>query len=257
MAGKPYVLAETNWKAARETEYEVAILPWGATEAHNFHLPFGTDTIQSKAFAEESARRAWAAGQRVIVLPTIPFGVNAQQFGLGPTINMHPSTQAVVLSDIIESLEAANIPKLLIVNGHGGNDFKQMIREAQAGTDVFLCTLNWYAVLNDADFFDIPGDHAGEMETSMIQFLAPGLVLPLSEAGNGESIPSRLKAVREKWVWAPRDWEKATVDTGVGDPSLARPEKGVAYFDAVVSRIAEFLAELSAVDPSDLYSDQP
>ena len=87
----------------------------------------------------------------------------------------------------------------------------------------------------------------------MIQFLAPGLVLPLSEAGAGESIPSRLKAVREKWVWAPRDWKKATVDTGVGDPSRAQPEKGVTYFEAVVSQIAEFLGELTAADPTDMY----
>jgi len=253
MAGRPYILGETNWKSVQETAYEVALLPWGATEAHNFHLPFGTDTIQSQAIANESARRAWEAGHRIVVLPTIPFGVNAQQFGLGPTINMHPSTQAIVLADIIDSLEAANIPKLLIINGHGGNDFKQMIREAQAHTDIFLCTLNWYAILDDADFFDEPGDHAGEMETSMIQFLAPDLVLPLAEAGTGEGVPWRLDGMREKWVWAPRDWKKATRDTGVGDPSNARPEKGVAYFEAVTKRIAEFLMQLAASDPEDLY----
>ncbi len=253
MAGRPYILKETNWKVARETEYEVAILPWGATEAHNFHLPFGTDTIQARAIANESARQVWEAGHRVIVLPAVPFGVNSQQFGLGPTINMHPSTQAFVLSDIIESLEAAQIPKLLILNGHGGNDFKQMIREAQTHTRIFLCTINWYAILDESDFFDERGDHAGEMETSMIQFLTPDLVLPLSEAGAGEPVPWRLAAIREKWAWAPRDWKKATLDTGVGNPEHARPEKGVAYFEAVTNSISEFLVDLAAADPDDLY----
>jgi creatinine amidohydrolase len=39
MPPRPYVLAEINWKAVKDTRYEVAILPWGATEPHNLHLP--------------------------------------------------------------------------------------------------------------------------------------------------------------------------------------------------------------------------
>ena len=77
MAGRPYVLAETNWKTVRETEYEVAILPWGATEAHNFHLPYGTDTGEAEAVATEAARLAWEEGATCLVLPSVPFGANA------------------------------------------------------------------------------------------------------------------------------------------------------------------------------------
>ena len=42
---RPYILAETNWKAVKETKFELAVLPWGATEAHNYHLPYGTDNF--------------------------------------------------------------------------------------------------------------------------------------------------------------------------------------------------------------------
>ena len=45
MTGRPYVLAETNWKAVKATDYEVAVLPWGATEAHNYHLPYSLSLI--------------------------------------------------------------------------------------------------------------------------------------------------------------------------------------------------------------------
>ena len=62
MAGRPYVLEETTWKTVRETKYEVAILPWGATEAHNFHLPFGTDNIEVKDIAVEAA--VWRGTRR-------------------------------------------------------------------------------------------------------------------------------------------------------------------------------------------------
>jgi creatinine amidohydrolase/Fe(II)-dependent formamide hydrolase-like protein len=54
---RPYVLAETNWKTIREVEYQVGILPWGATEVHNLHLPYGTDTIQAESMA--IAPRNW------------------------------------------------------------------------------------------------------------------------------------------------------------------------------------------------------
>jgi hypothetical protein len=35
MPPRPFVLAESNWKAVKDTPFEVAILPWGATEPHN------------------------------------------------------------------------------------------------------------------------------------------------------------------------------------------------------------------------------
>ena len=183
MAGRPYVLAETNWKTVREIEYEVAILPWGATEAHNLHLPYGTDTMEGEAVAVESARIAWEKGAKCLVLPSVPFGANAQQVDIPHTVNLNPTTQAFVLSDVVESLEAQGLPKLLILNSHGGNEFRPMIRELQAKSDVFLCTLNWFAQPEVAEHFPEPGDHAGRLETSLMLHLAPNQVLPLSEAG--------------------------------------------------------------------------
>ena len=63
MVPRPHILAESTWKAVRETPYEVAVLPWGATEAHNLHLPYGTDTLQSERVAAEAARLANLGGR--------------------------------------------------------------------------------------------------------------------------------------------------------------------------------------------------
>jgi len=52
----PYILAETNWKAIKETKFEAAVLPWGACEAHNYHLPYGTDIIEAESIGAEAAR---------------------------------------------------------------------------------------------------------------------------------------------------------------------------------------------------------
>lgn len=253
MTARPWVLAESTWATVREDPYEVAVLPWGATEAHNLHLPYGTDCHETTAVAEESARKAWDRGARVVVLPIVPFGVNAQQMDIPLTVNMHPSTQAAVLADVVESLEAHRVSKLLVLNGHGGNDFRQMIRELQAQTPLFLCTTSWYAIPGLKGRFQDPGDHAGEMETSLMMHLRPDLVSPLDEAGPGRARDWRITAFREKWAWAPRQWTRVTEDTGVGDPSPATPGKGAAFFDALTSKLADFLVELSGADPTDLY----
>src|SRR6476469_214843 len=119
MTARPYVLAETTWKTVDPTPYEVAILPWGATEAHNYHLPYGTDNIQAEQVAIRAAELAWSRGARVVVLPVVPFGVNTTQLDIKLTLNINPSTQARLLEDLVLALDGQGIHKLLIVNGHG------------------------------------------------------------------------------------------------------------------------------------------
>jgi len=255
MPGRPFILAETTWKTIQATSYEAAILPWGATEAHNYHLPYATDIIESDRIAAEAARLAWEQGGRVIVLPAVPFGVNTGQLDIKLTINMNPSTQLAVLNDIAASLARQRIPKLLVLNGHGGNDFRQMIRELSPRHDLLICALDWFRCLNAAEFFSDTGDHAGEMETSLMQYLTPELVLPLSEAGDGAAKKFNVRALREGWAWTQRDWLRVTNDTGVGNPYAAAPEKGRRYFEAVTQKIAGFLVELAKADIRDLYAD--
>jgi creatinine amidohydrolase len=253
MTGRPYILAESTWGAMRQSQPDVAILPWGATEAHNYHLPYATDNIESEAIAIESARLAWERGARVIVLPTIPFGVNTGQRDIRLCINMNPSTQAAVLRDVARSVAESGVGKLVVLNGHGGNDFKQMIRELQGDLDLLVCQLNWYSCIDARAFFDEPGDHAGELETSLMLHVAAELVRPLADAGPGDAHPFRVRALREGWAWTPRHWARVTPDTGVGNPAKATREKGAAYFQAVTAQIADFLEELARVDITQLY----
>ena len=253
MPPRPYVLADTNWKAVKDSRINLAVLPWGATEPHNYHLPFGTDNYESTYIAERSAEIAWNAGARIVVLPTVPFGVNTGQLDLKLAINMNPSTQFAVLRDVAASLAGQGIQKLVILNSHGGNDFKQMLRELQPVAKMFISTVNWWTILKGTEFFDEPGDHAGEMETSVMMVIKPDVVLPLSEAGDGDARKFRVTALREGWAWAPRKWTSVTKDTGTGNPRAATKEKGERYLDAVTKKVASFLVELAKADLNDLY----
>lgn len=252
---RPYILAESNWKDLKDQRVDLAILPWGATEAHNYHLPYGTDIYEAEEVAAEAGRLAWEAGAKITVLPTIPYGVNTGQADIKLDINMHPSTQAAVLNDVIEVLNRQGIYKLLILNSHGGNNFKPMIRELGIKyPNMFISFCNWFQAVDKADFFDHPeGDHADEMETSMVMYLRPELVRPLEDAGKGEAKQYKIQALRKNWAWAERKWSEVSKDTGVGNPKKATVEKGKAYFEAVTQRVSQLFIDLAEADLDDLY----
>jgi creatinine amidohydrolase len=111
----------------------------------------------------------------------------------------------------------------------------------------------WYAIVPAAGYFREPGDHAGELETSVMQHLAPEVTRPLADAGPGRARSFRVAGLRAGWAWAPRQWTQVTDDTGVGDPGAATAEKGERLVGAVVETLVGFLVELAAADPARLY----
>ena len=251
---RPYILEETNWKSVKDQEFQLAVLPWGATEAHNLHLPYGTDNYETEALVHESARLAWEKESQVIVLPNIPVGVNTGQHDIKLTLNLNPSTQHSILEDLVESLDNHRINKLLIVNGHGGNDFRQMIREVgRQFPDMFLSTCNWFQSVDKTTIFEHSGDHADEMETSLMLYTWPEHVLPLDQAGSGKAKKFSVDALNESWAWTERNWTSITADTGIGDPRKATKEKGEQYFRAVTKKMAELMIDLAKTDLEDLY----
>src|SRR3712207_132247 len=103
-AARPYVLHEANLRQVTDLRPNVAVLPWGATEAHNYHLPHGTDNVQATAVGEQAVARANAEGARCVLLPCVPFGNDNTQLRQAATITMRTATQAAVLEDVAESL---------------------------------------------------------------------------------------------------------------------------------------------------------
>src|SRR6476619_1457916 len=117
----PWVLAEQTHAASRAEKWEVALLPFGATEPHNLHMPYGTDNFQVQAMGERACERAYRAGAKVMLLPTIPFGVNTNHCKVpgGLAMSVKPTTLLAVITDIVHSLEWHGVPKLVLLNGHG------------------------------------------------------------------------------------------------------------------------------------------
>ncbi len=253
MPPRPYLLLEANHRQLTESPPQVAVLPWGATEAHNRHLPYGTDVIEASRVAERAAELAHQRGARLAVLPTIPFGNNEQQLDQAATISFTTSTALAILRDVARSLARQKIDRLVIVNAHGGNQFQPIVRDVQSEHGLLIVVANFYQMVPDAKekIFDVPGDHADELETSLLLHLCPELV-ELKQAGPGTRVSFALQALTQSGVWTPRPWSKSHPDTGSGDPSCATAEKGKQFFEAVTTALAEMLVELAAAKKGEL-----
>ena len=99
--------------------------------------------------------------------------------------------------------------------------------------------------------FESPGDHADEMETSLLLHLRPELV-ELSNTGAGPRVPFAIPGMKQPGVWSPRPWSKSHPDTGSGDPSKSTAAKGKQFFDAVTEALATLLVDLSKAKKGDL-----
>lgn len=249
---RPWILAEASYGQVRQLEYQVAVLPMGATEPHNLHLPYGTDSIEATGLAERICSEAWNRGAKVVMLPTIPYGTetNMQEFPLA--MNLSPTTLFAVLTDLVATVEKSGIRKMLIFNSHGGNDFKPFLREICLKTEVKLFLCDWFRMVGDrqSDLFLHREDHAGEMETSLIMHMAPELVHYHADgslqADDGSVEPLRFEALQKGWVSLTRPWHLLTTNSGSGNPHAATAEKGKQVADLVAERLVPFLVQLAA-----------
>jgi creatinine amidohydrolase len=249
---QPLRLDELNYGQVKgDPRFDVAVLPFGATEPHNLHLPYGTDTFQVEVIAERACAKAALLGARVLLLPSIPYGTETNQMKFPLAINLHPTTLARVITDIVDSLAAHGILRCVLLNGHGGNDLKWVLRELHLRTTVHMFLCNWYKVASDVyeTIFQEKDDHAGEMETSMALAHFPGLV-QLERADSGSVRRSRFEAINRGWVELTRPWHLLTTNSGAGDPRAASAVKGEALTALVAERIGGFLTEL-ATSPLD------
>jgi creatinine amidohydrolase len=249
---REWILAETNYGRVKDRGCDVAVLPLGATEPHNLHLPYGTDTFEAEAIGSRVCEAAFRRGARVLMLPPVPYGTETNQMAFPLAMNVNPSTLGLVIRDLVESLDKHGVLKLLILNSHGGNDLKPVLRELTGRTRVHVFLCDWFRATADAqaEIFDVKDDHAGEMETSLALAYFPHLVATDPATGrltadDGAVNPTRFEAVNRGWVSISRPWHLLTKNSGAGNPHAATAEKGRRLMDVLIERLSGFLVELA------------
>ena len=250
---------ELNYTDVSESPYfywNVAVLPWGSIEPHGEHLSYLTDTLLAHSISYGAVKKAsMVYDNRFIILPSISMGQqNLGQINKKFCINYSLETIYGVLYDTVKSLSDNGINKLVIINGHNGNDFKPIVRDlATKFPDFKIYVCNYLSIVEENkdcdELKEIPfteiDDHAAFTETCLMRNYYPNL----TEMSN-------VKTMSDKWnkqepiegIWSPRNFDVASINTRIGDVGFASAVYG--------NRIAEFVTDRLSVSLIKIYEQK-
>jgi creatinine amidohydrolase len=226
---------------------KVVLLPTGSTEQHGPHLPLDTDAFLVEAVCMEVGRRA---PDRVLVLPTVSYGLNMHHIDFPGTIHIEPETFVAFCLNIAKSVAYHGFKKILLVNGHGSNGplVNMVARKTVLATES-LCAAVGYMSLAIEAFEEIRETpvmaHADEFETSLYLYLAPERVR-FEKAVPGGDVVGRFLSSDSTSNYPVRFndyWGRWTTCGVHGDPTAATAEKGKVLFEAAVSGLIEVMDE--------------
>lgn len=251
-AAQEYRYNRLTWPEMNEAigMQKVVLLPTGSTEQHGRHLPLDTDAFLVESVCMEVGRRA---ADRVLVLPTVAYGLNMHHIDFPGTIHIEPETFIAFCLNVTKSVAYHGFQKILLVNGHGSNGplVDLVARKTVLATQSLCAAVNYIGLAMDA-FREVQETpvvaHADELETSLYLYLAPERVRLDQAAAGSDVVGTYLSSdstpnypVRFNDYWG--RWTQRGVH---GDPTVATPEKGRVIFEAAVTRMIEIVDEWRA-----------
>jgi creatinine amidohydrolase len=238
----------------------IAILPVAATEQHGPHLPLNVDSALVDGVVAASLAHI-GADVPALFLPTQTIGLSPEHAAFAGTLTLKAGTTIRLWTELAESVAAAGVRKLVLLNSHGGQVglMDVVARDLRARLGMLVYSVNWFGLpLVGPQGEDVNalfsahehrfGIHAGEIETSMMLALAPERV-DMALAQNFASIseerarsyPILGNGKSAKLGWQMQDYNAAGA---VGNAAAATAEKGRAVLDAAGRALAQMLAEL-------------
>jgi creatinine amidohydrolase len=216
---------------------DVAILPIGSFEQHGGHLPLATDTLIAGAIAERIA-----ADYDLLLLPPIAIGASHEHANFKGTVSIRSITLHAVVTDVAASLSQADITKLVIVNGHGGNYvLSNVVQESNVNERrmvLFPRSEDWADARRSAGLVTSNHEdmHGGEAETSILLATAPEVVRPTYRDADFTADERR-----HLLTLGMRAYSASGV---IGRPSLATAEKGRLLLESFSTQFKHHLALL-------------
>ncbi len=229
----------------------LVILPVGSLEQHGPHLPLDTDSWDALHLAQEAVKLV--KGEKPLILPPIPYGVSYHHMGFAGTISISPTTLYNLICEIGESLAAQGVRKLLVVNGHGGNEpalraAAQSLKHKQ-GLVLFIESGGLISPLRGELIGTRNDVHAGEYETSTSLANRGEMVrkerIPQVEVKYPSPYLEFTSPQRVSWRFDVRELSRQGV---LGNPAKASKEKGERLWHAMVEALADLIGQLSSIE---------
>jgi len=249
-----YLLAKMTWPEVEEIlkETDIALVPIGSTEQHGPALPVDNDAYIATELTLQLAEKIWSK-QKVVVAPTISFGYSLHHMDFKGTITLRESTLANVIVDVCKSLEHHGFKKIILVNGHGGNEsaLSNALHAMNGVVDAKIFVVDWWSMGADKirEVAIPPVYHACDMETSLAWYLNQRVLDDKRVDEPGRSIvpgfidPNMLAPPpRALTSYVMKD----ITDSGVvGYSTKATKEKGKLVVDVVLERLEEFIMKVA------------
>lgn len=210
-----------------------AVLPVGAVEQHGGHLPVGTDCLIAEHVAARLAERLGA-----YLLPCLSATSSIEHRKARGTVYLKATTLAAVVRDYAESLRESGFRRLILVNGHGGNWIvKPTIRQLNRDYPDFRAVLihTDIGLRRAAEVFEHQANdiHAGELETSVMLHLHPGLVGAIEPQPDAAFVPQDFMDYF--------DTTELTASGYWGFPQQGSADKGRRFLDITLECALEHL----------------
>jgi creatinine amidohydrolase len=220
------------------------LLPFGILEKHGPHLPLGTDLLDVRYAALHAAEQEYA-----VVFPEYYFGQIAEARHEPGTVAYSRDLQLALLQETTDEMARNGCKKVLIVNGHGGNDSllpyfaqTQMDKPHDYVVYVFDERTPQHGGPAKKTTIDM---HAGESETSKMMISRPDTVHLDRAASESGADQKRQKLSGDVYtgIW----WYTRFPNHYSGDGSVATKDLGEYqmkwWIDSVVKAIQEVKAD--------------
>jgi creatinine amidohydrolase len=228
---------------------ELVLLPVGAHEQHGPNIAVSTDTVSAEALAQAAAA---LVGPSVAVAPAVPWGISWHHLRFPGTISLRPSTLIAVLQDVIGSLHGMGVRRVLVINGHGGNNatIAVAIEESKQATGMpVIAAIFGYALIVEQARGLLPNEaigHAGGDEAAVVMAVAPHRAKP--HAFTGPELTGALAEsaalLRAYGGALARPYHEVTRNGATGDATSATAEAGRQILDGAARRLAEIIRVL-------------
>ncbi len=255
---KDYLWGELTWPEAEERirRVDVALLPVGSVEQHGPHLPLDTDAFDAEYLAKRVAEAC--SDPRPFVLPLVSYGVSYQHAEFKGTISISNDTLSSIVYDIGMAVSRNGIKKLVVINGHGGNDPALNHAAQMINRDARIFVAVDTGETSDIDIerlADTPNDvHAGEIETSTSLAVRPHLVRMSRATKLVPRFSSRYMNFSSRRGVSWHAYTKRISETGVmGDPTKASAEKGEKMWQIMIAHLVALVEDLKSMEVEELY----
>lgn len=176
---------ELNWFDVENylKEDDRLILVMGACEQHGY-LSLTTDVIIPQALADVASRQTG-----VLVAPAVNFGASPYFLGFPGTLSLRASTLLDLIEDLVRSAYRHGFRRILVINGHGGNDGARS-RLYELSNQLGDLKIAWYAwwqshsVSQVALRYELKPSHANWLES--FQFTR------VSDLPEGNKVPPKV-----------------------------------------------------------------